>query len=560
MLAAWTKSVADTLSPGERDLFWFLCCLDGSDRERGVLRANWDALWNRLNQDGPPPDLAQALSSIASRGLVAIREKTNEADESYAVHPGVAEAGRAQAGTPFRDMVDTQAAAFWTTIYERASGETGDGTVHTGLEVRAGLAAVPYLLRKEQWTEAATLLERAFLRDPSRARAAAVLPAIERITRHEPRKVGVLARILRVIDPTAAEARLRATLESAATAGAYRDASTHAGRLVNLYLDASRLAEALALTRQKAGYTRQAGLGPWTQLANNVQELQVQSLMGQAAHVLAEVHRLRTHIDTLPTLPAIPGSDEAIPPWNVRESLLSTGFDAAQRLGRWADALDLNADQVASMRDRRAPAAVVAEARFNGYVPLLRLGRTDEALDLLVECRQVFKDARDTRMLGRVISALADTEDKRGHGDAAIRLEHDAFRYKYLTGDVTGIAISYHNLGNHVSRNANRPASALASHLAAALLHALTGTGLTEDSVNAAATDLRVFDTEAVPPTDVADLYDLLDDIPGTDMPRLIQGLCPDPETAEATLRDLIAQAVAIATLPPATSLGDDRG
>jgi len=557
VLVAWTKSVAGTLSPGERDLFWFLCCLEGDDRERGVLQANWDALWNRLNQDGLPPDLAQALSSIAGRGLVAIREKTNEADESYAVHPGVAEAGRAQAGTPFQDAVDTEAAAFWTAIYERASGETGDGTVHTGLEVRAGLAAVPYLLRKDQWTQAATLLERAFLRDPSRGRAAAVLPAIKRITRHEPRKVGLLARVLRVIDPAAAEARLRAGLEAAATAGDYRDASMLAGRLVNLYLDAGRLAEALILTRQKADYTCQAGLGPWTQFADNVQELQVRSLMGQAAHVLAEIHSLRAHMDTLP---AIAGSDEAIPPWNVRESLLSTGFDAAQRLGRWGEAFDLNAAQVASMRDRRAPAAIVAEARFNGYVPLLRLGRAGEALDLLLDCRQVFTDAHDTRMLGRVISALADTEDKRGHRDAAIRLETDAFRYKYLTGDVTGIAVSYNNLGNHVSRNAHRPATALASHLAAALIHTLTGTGLKEDSVSAAATDLRVFGTDAVPPTDIANLCDLLGDIPGTDLARLIQGLCPDPETSEATLRDLIAQAVAIAAQPAPTSPDDDRG
>ena len=41
VLAAWTESIADTLAPGERDLFWFLCCLEEPDRIRAVLDANW---------------------------------------------------------------------------------------------------------------------------------------------------------------------------------------------------------------------------------------------------------------------------------------------------------------------------------------------------------------------------------------------------------------------------------------------------------------------------------------------------------------------------------------
>ena len=86
------------------------------------------------------------------------------------------------------------------------------------------------------------------------------------------------------------------------------------------------------------------------------------------------------------------------------------------------------------MRDRRAPAAAIARARFNDYGPLLRLGRTDEALALLLRLppgvpgRPRHRDAR------LVLSALADTEDQRGHGDAAIRLERDALRYEYLAG------------------------------------------------------------------------------------------------------------------------------
>src|ERR1700677_1579630 len=97
-----------------------------------------------------------------------------------------------------------------------------------------------------------------------------------------------------------------------------------------------------------------------------------------------------------------------------------------------------------SQRDRHAPAAVIARTRYNNYYPLLHLGRTEEALAVLRECRQVFRDARDTLMLGKTLSDLADVEEARSHGEAAIRLERDGLRYAYLAGDAEGIAIGYH--------------------------------------------------------------------------------------------------------------------
>jgi len=300
---------------------------------------------------------------------VAVRREP----ESYTIHPGVAAAGRSQAGVPFRDAVDTEAAAYWDAVFDYASGETGDGAVRTGLVVRAGLAAVPYLIRLRRWAAAGAMLERAFGRDPSRANAAAVLPAIQEIAGHYPEASGVLAMVLGVIDPAAAERQMRAYLDAAVVRGDYRAASVTAGRLAGLCTDSGRLAEALALTGQQAGYTRRAGLGPWTQLADEVRRLQVLNAMGQADRVLADVRRLG---DRMETLPAAPGPDETSTPWNVRETLLGTGRDAARRLGRWQDALGLNADQIASKRGRGAPAAETAGARFGDYFPLLRLGRT----------------------------------------------------------------------------------------------------------------------------------------------------------------------------------------
>jgi hypothetical protein len=579
VLGAWTRVVSETLTVGERTLFWFLCCLEEADRERHVLDGNWADLWTRLGRDGQPPVLDRALTGIAARGLAAVRAEVGEASESYAVHPGVAAAGRTQAGEEFRDSVDAEAAAYWDAVYKYASGKTGDGTVRTGLLVRAGLAAVPYLIRRRHWTAAATMLEGAFNRDPSRANAAAVLPAIEEIAGSDLMWGGVLARVLSVLDPAAGERQMRGYLDAAVARGDYLRASVAAGGLVNLCWEGGRLPEALTIAEQLIGYTRQAGLGPWTQLADEVQRLQVLAAMGQADRVLADVQRLR---DRMRALPAAPGPDETVTPWDVREALLDTGREAAAQLGRWQDAFDLSAEQIASKRGRSAPAAAIARSRANDYYPLLMLGRVEEALALLLECRQAFQDARDPEMLGKTIGALAGIEGARGHGDAAIALARDALRYKYLAGDVIAIAVSYHNLGSYLAVHARQPAPALACHLAAALIRALTGAGGSDDSVRAAAIDLRTLGTqdaegpvraastgigepgtEAAPPpgavsraevripTDASALCLLVGDIPGTDLPRLLATLAPDPATADQALRELAAQAKAQAAAPP---------
>jgi CHAT domain/NB-ARC domain len=574
VLAAWTQVVTSTLEPGERTLFWFLCCLEEPDRERAVLERNWADLWVRLGQDGELPVLDQAITAIIAKGLVAVRVGTNSGGASYPMHPGVSAAARVQAGNPFQDAVDANAAGYWDAVFRHASGEAGDAALDTGLLVRAGLAAVPYLMRLGQWTTAGAMLERAFIRDPSRPSAATVLPAIQEITARDARQAGVLARVLAVLDPAAAKSQMRAYLDAAVARGDYRAAWVTAGPLVELCLDSGRLAEALTLADLRADYSRQGGLGPWTQLLDEVYRLQVLTEMGQAARVLADVQALR---DRMQALPAVSGRDEAVPPWEVREVLFGTGRYAAGQLGRWEDALDLSAEQITSRRDRSAPATEIARSRFNDYGPLLGLGRTDEALALLLECRQVFQEARDTGTLGKTFSALADTEDHRGHGDAAIGLERDALRYTYLAGDVTGIMISYHNLGNYLRRHASQPAAALSCHLAAALIGAITGGADTDHSVRAAAGDLRALDTghsegpahtaaynsdeaatpslSAIPdtdpltaadvrtPADVPDLCRQLTDIPGTDLPRLLAGLVPDPATADQALRDLITQA-----------------
>jgi hypothetical protein len=367
-----------------------------------------------------------------------------------------------------------------------------------------------------------------------------VLSAAQVLSRHDPKYADLLGQVLQVIDPGNAETMLRAYLDDAIARGDHRGAAVVAGYLISSCLDGGRLAEALALAERKVTLTRRAGLGPWTQFSDQVRRLQILNLAGRAQQVLDDTPRLRDHMRALP---AIPGPDEDVSPWEVREVLLGAGRDAARLLGRHEDALAFNAEVIASLRARQAPASETAQAAFNDYYPLLRRGRVNDALRLLLDCRQAFDDARDIRALGATFAALADVEDTRGRGDAAIRFARDALRYAYLAEDIFGIITKYHNLGNYLHDYTRQFAPALDSHLTAALISVLAGINASVDPVGEASADLRASSYAATPPPDVPGLCRRIGDIPGTDPAGLIAKLCPNPETAERALQDLITQA-----------------
>ena len=550
VLAAWTAAAAKQLTPAARDLFCFLCCVEEADRIRPVLEDNWADLWHRLERDGDPPGLEANLAVIAAVGLAAIQPETEHAFEEYAIHPGVSAAGRDLAGTDFRQAADTELAAYWAGIAKQAKDREADQRT-SGMVVRAGLAAAPYLLRLGAWPQAGDMLDDALMRDSSRATAGAALPALRTIaaavkgTDNEFTAAGWLARALLGINPAAAAQQYQQLLATAVARKDYRAASGAASELIFFLLQTGRPAEALKLAEDKVGYTQQAGYGPWTQLGDQGRRLQVLNVMGQHEQVLAEIQELR---EQMATLPATSQQREVVSPFNIREALLDTGRDAATSLGRWQEALELNAGQLASMTARGAPLTEIARARFNDYGPRLRLGHLDQAIELLMDCRQVFEDAHDIRGLGAVLSALADAEDDRGHGDVATGLERDALRYKYLANNLDSIQGGHHNLGYYLRRG-GQPGMALAHHLAAALLCVVSGTAGAERSVAAAAEDLRA-DRDSAVPADAAELCRVVGQVPGVDLGRLLAALT-DPQTAGDALRELTAQAQTLAAAPP---------
>ncbi len=146
-----------------------------------------------------------------------------------------------------------------------------------------------------------------------------------------------------------------------------------------------------------------------------------------------------------------------------------------------------------------------------------------------------------------MLGALASAENWRGHDDAAISLGQDALRYSYLAGDVIGIGVCHHNLGNYLRR---RPADAFTHRLAAALIYRLAGAGRADQSTRAAAFDLRMFGERVTMPANVADLCSQVATVPGVDLGRLITALVPDSDTAERVFQELLTRVRTLAVEP----------
>ena len=114
----------------------------------------------------------------------------------YWIHPGIAEAIHTATPEAVTAAVDTTLATWWTAFAHWGIEQEQTGRDISQLVVQAGLAAVPYLLRRHDWHTAGYLLEQVKVREGhSPVIAQAVIPPLRRIAEAtgEPKDLGGLA-------------------------------------------------------------------------------------------------------------------------------------------------------------------------------------------------------------------------------------------------------------------------------------------------------------------------------------------------------------------------------
>jgi tetratricopeptide (TPR) repeat protein len=512
-LQGWTRGVASLLTPTADLLFTFLCRLEPEDRTRGVVETIWKHFLTRLGEGHaaaalavaePEQGLEKALAALEAAGLVEVERPADDRERrqavevelqgvpelaglppgelqvmiddflaggtTYTIHPGVAETQRSSADEAVLAAADIELGDYHWAMVDR--GRKAEAAGLAGGVAASARRASPYLLRQQRWEEASGLLEQLIRRDQSPDTVAFALPLLERIaeattgTERELIDKAMLAKIFRRAGRSSeAELLIRGLVRLASVRGNFRTASATIGELLNTLRRTGRLEEALKAADEKAIYTRQAGLGPWTQLADQVQRLQVLNAMRHHDKVLSEVRSRLTEMDALPMESE---SEEAVEPWHVREGLLETGRNAALSTSNWGAGLDLNAGLGKSKEARGVGDLELAHCRINDYAPLRELGRFHEARALLVTCRDVFERERSIELLGVVYSNLANLEDTTGDQTAAVRFQALAMRYDYQAGDPRDCASSHGNLASYLERLGQTTAQVLAHRLAAA--------------------------------------------------------------------------------------------
>jgi hypothetical protein len=544
VLMTWATSIADRLPEAARVFFQFLCSLEEADRTLGnsgaVIRDAWDSVWQQAAGHGKTAPRPGPLLQVAADRALAAADLTPDGQTGRVwIHPLVATAVRNNAPPEIQRIVDTVMAARWIAVVDGADRSTGDFAAST---VRAARLALPYLLRLKLWDATEGLLGEIALRDSSPGTVALLLPLARQLVRATAgTKEGLQARrtlamLNGYVQPAAALTEAKQILNDTLKSGHYDIACLAAADVRNAYRSSGQLTEALRMAREMPGYSRQAGYGPWTQLADEHARLQIVADQGHYEEVLTDVEGLLARADRLP---ATALANEIVSPWYVREILLETGHAAAAGAGRWDRALDYAERRIASQRKRGAPAHEVASSMFNTYGPLLRLGRADDALNVLRHCHDVFEAQGDLAMAGMVLGALSQIEIENGHPQPALIHARDALRLAYLSGKPGDIAASHHNYGTMMAMSAGDLDNATAHRLAAAVVFALAGDGRLENP-------FRIFtrsshpDVQPATPASVAAAVNRTD---GVHFERLLNAVAPDPAVQQQAIDTILATA-----------------
>jgi len=549
-LAAWTASAVTNLPEGSLLLLRMLCRLEDTDRHPSIVKANWGNLWRRLQLASDPPELIDASAPLELAGLA--QGESDEKSERvgrgpYLIHPGLAQAVRDSTPEEVGVAIDTEIAAYWTSAVTYSSDEANVGQGPSGLALRAGIAAVPYLLRLREWDRAAELLSMVLQMDHSASTAQAVIPPLRRIAENSatPMATTLLEYALSKWDPEEAEGLLRGSYDRAVAAKDHRLASALAGRLAGLLRDRGQLAEALHMCDEKLSHTRAAGLGPWSQLADKAQLAWVLGMTGRHAEVLRLVRSLRTEMEQLPDDLV---AEETVEPWKVREAIFEVGRRSAEAVGEWELALDLNAKSIESETWRGEPAEALAFTRFTEYQLLMQLGRLADAERSLLDCEKVFEGAGNIDALAFVLRARADLAARREDFTEAERLARLGLRLCYLRPDPDAAASCHYDLATYLvetlhsegDRRAQR-----AHRLAGALLQELLGQN--DDlrrSLRALAAELQDEPGSEVDlPSTLESIATLCSETDGVQLANLISSLTPAPNTAQETVERILARA-----------------
>ncbi len=473
MLHGWTRSTAAALARGQPDL---------------VLVPG---LPGRRRPDPPVVDGQLGRAVAAARAAPVTRPtSTRRVDPAggpgpgrgrpptptpaqpvrYRIHPGVAEAARADAGPDLHRRRRHRnrrllARRLCSHARRRARTRTLGWLVRPRRPLRRPLPAPPPPLGRPRHAA-----EQLLTRDTSTATAAALLPMLTAAVERHPRHRRDRTRRSAAPTPAPSPSRPRpgrrpCSASSSTTAVDRRDF----GHRLDL---ASRPDQ--PLSRPRAGSTRPSpwptrrsttpaapGSGPWTQLVDQALRLQILYRRATTSRSSTTGQQLRDQMAALPDPPD--ANDRRSPRVERPRDPAQHSWPARRPSSRqWQQALDLNAENPrlqAPPRRQRARPGLRPRSTTTGS--LLRLGRTDRGpRPAAPAAAQVFEADND------IAHARQDPERARRRRETAWATATGPSTWNTtrcgsptLAGDPDAIGVSHHNLADYLNADRRRPAA-----------------------------------------------------------------------------------------------------
>jgi tetratricopeptide (TPR) repeat protein len=541
LLSAWTGTAVSGLPTPARMLVELLARIEDSDRESWLVREVWQRVWRELC-DGAAPPLEQAVQPLVAAMMVEIEQLDEDAtQQAYRLHPGVGEAIRAETGPAFSALVDEMTIACLSEVYEYAHLEESRDRSGSAI-VWAGLATTPYLLRNGRLAEATDMLESATDRDLDPGTTNRAMAYLRRMLDHDenaldrPAVANLYGKLLSRTDPEAAVEILTEVLRTGRDTKQFDVAWVAAAQCARIFVDHGSLEDALEMTRLLKELTELGGYGPWTRISDECLELSILDKMGEHHQAASRAVELVELIDELDD---DSGEPELVTPGSIRGVVLSTALAAVSSFGDWHVALDL-CQRIDDRHLRRgSPDHERARLRLNTAMVLERLGRAEEAEDVLRHCQAVFEEAEDFVLLGQVFLQRAEIQAGLGRADDALTMARAALRYSYEGSDPSALA-GVHDAVAHYLHAAGEHTRVSFAHRAAAMLlraataHAAGGATVVDRS------DVIEHGVELLPGT-LAELVETVGRTPGVRLDAVLDVLVPDEDEREVLFETFIS-------------------
>lgn len=478
-----TKGAIDLLleraSPAARTALW-LATLAREPVYEALLRAGWAT----GGEAGPPPG---AIVELTGCGLL---HSDGGATPAWSHHELVRE--RVAAWVDARPEVrgGREEARVWG-AYGRVYGAEFAALRDAGrpgamdAAVRAGSRGLAYLLRAGEFDGATVFASElaGSTRSPEQLRD--VVAALEAAIEGVPAGRARWGLRLALADALRMAGQLRAALPLYAVSAAEAEAAVawgDVGVIRQNWANALRAVGRLDLAREC--YTRsaeaetQAGSPRIGVLAAELEALRIDVMEGRAAEALSaiddRVAEVRAWWERNRAGEPVPDAPDPRMLARVYVGALDIADQACRSLEDWQRCIAHIREAETAKTALGEGAHSVACTRFNLHGPMLRLGRVDEAKEVLEHCLAVFRDTGDVTNEAMALSALADLWDKKGDVRHAITLARSALVARNRLPDPEKRAISHMNLGIYLER-AGEAGDSRRHELAALLYFDLSG-------------------------------------------------------------------------------------